>query len=109
MLSPLKEIFKTPLKKSERLVFIITDGCVEQERDVLSLIKENKTATRLFVVGIGSSVNPEQIRSMARLGKGAHEFVQLDEVFEKKIIQLLKRSFLTMVFLFKSFYFQFLY
>ncbi len=53
-----------------RTVAIVTDGYIDAERDVFSLIQENLNQTNVFAFGIGSSVNRYLIEGMAKAGQG---------------------------------------
>lgn len=53
-----------------RSVIIITDGFINAERDVFSLICNNLDTTNVFSFGIGSGVNRYLIEGMAKAGLG---------------------------------------
>jgi Ca-activated chloride channel family protein len=53
-----------------RSVIIITDGYIDAEREVFSLISNNLDKTNVFSFGIGSSVNRYLIEGMAKAGQG---------------------------------------
>jgi Ca-activated chloride channel family protein len=53
-----------------RSVIIITDGYIDAERKVFSLISRNLDKTNVFSFGIGSSVNRYLIEGIAKAGQG---------------------------------------
>jgi Ca-activated chloride channel family protein len=53
-----------------RTVVVITDGFIEADRDVFSLIEQNLNRTNFFCFGIGSSVNRYLAEGIARAGMG---------------------------------------
>jgi Ca-activated chloride channel homolog len=53
-----------------RSVIIITDGYIDAEREVFSLISNNLDKTNVFSFGIGSSVNRYLIEGIAKAGQG---------------------------------------
>jgi Ca-activated chloride channel family protein len=53
-----------------RSVIIITDGYIDAEREVFSLISKNLDKTNVFSFGIGSSVNRYLIEGIAKAGQG---------------------------------------
>jgi len=53
-----------------RSVIIITDGYIDAERQVFSLISKNLDKTNVFSFGIGSSVNRYLIAGIAKAGQG---------------------------------------
>jgi Ca-activated chloride channel family protein len=70
-----------------RHIVFFTDGAVSAERQVLADVRRKIRSTRLFTFGIGPSVNRAFISSLARLGRGTSEFLQLDEDIESAIIR----------------------
>ena len=53
-----------------RSVIIISDGYIDAEREVFSLIRKNLDKTNVFSFGIGSSVNRYLIEGIAKSGQG---------------------------------------
>lgn len=78
MLAPaLKETLRQPLgTERHRMVIIITDGNISNEKEVLALLEAELGEARLFVVGIGEDVREETIRAMAEYGRGTATFVR---------------------------------
>src|SRR5262245_43094295 len=61
-----------------RIVCYMTDGYVGNDMQILQYIREHRGRTRIFPFGIGNSVNRFLIEGMAREGRGAAEYVTLD-------------------------------
>jgi Ca-activated chloride channel family protein len=70
-----------------RFVVFLTDGAVSAEAQALEQIRKRIGTARLFVFGVGPSVNRALLSRMARLGRGRAEFLQLDEDSEGAIIR----------------------
>lgn len=70
-----------------RYVLFLTDGAVSAEDQALSTVRKKLGQTRIFTFGIGSSVNRALLSKMAQLGRGAAEFLQLDEDIEGAILR----------------------
>jgi len=64
-----------------RQIVFITDGNVDNEKALFSLISKRLGSNRLFTVGIGSAPNSHFMRKAARSGRGSYTFIgKLDEV-----------------------------
>ncbi len=61
-----------------REVFLLTDGEISNDRQVLSMVEQHLDASRLFPLGIGSSPNRALLEGMARVGRGHAEFIRPD-------------------------------
>ena len=70
-----------------RYILFLTDGAVSAEGRALQLIRRKLTKARIFTFGIGPSVNRALLSKMAQLGRGAAEFLQLDEDIESAVIR----------------------
>ena len=71
------------LSRLRQIVFL-TDGNVDNEQALFSLIKQQLGESRLFTVGIGSAPNGTFMRKAARAGRGTYTFIgKLDEVEQK--------------------------
>lgn len=60
-----------------RMICYMTDGYVGNDMQVLDYIRKNRGRARMFVFGVGNSVNRFLIEGMAREGRGAAEIVDL--------------------------------
>ena len=71
LLPALRHAFSMPSDNEySRTFVVVTDGYVTVEREAFRLIRENLNQANLFAFGIGSSVNRELIKGMARAGQG---------------------------------------
>lgn len=67
-----------------RQIVFITDGNVDNEKELYNLIEQRLGDNRLFTVGIGSAPNSYFMRKSARSGRGTYTFIgKLDEVEQK--------------------------
>lgn len=62
-----------------RLVSFMTDGYIGNEKEILAAIHERLGDSRIFSFGVGSSVNRYLLDRMAKLGKGAVAYINLDD------------------------------
>ncbi|MCJ7626440.1 MAG: hypothetical protein MUO76_23355, partial [Anaerolineaceae bacterium] len=74
-----------------RYVIFLTDGAVSAEERALQEIRTHIDVARIFTFGIGPSVNRALLQRLAVLGRGASEFLQLDEDIEGAIIRFQDR------------------
>ncbi len=74
-----------------RIVVFMTDGFIGNESELLREIRTRVGATRLFAVGIGSSVNRYLIHGMAEAGRGAEMVVTPRDNAEATIDTLFRR------------------
>jgi len=74
-----------------RQIIFLTDGNVDNELDLFSLINKQLGDNRLFTVGIGSAPNSYFMRKAARAGRGSFTYIgDIDEV-QKKTNALLEK------------------
>ena len=62
-----------------RIICYMTDGYVGNDMQILDCVQKNRGSARMFPFGVGGSVNRFLIDGMAREGRGAAEYVSLDE------------------------------
>lgn len=74
-----------------REVFLLTDGEVSNDREVLSMIEEHLGASRLFPLGIGSSPNRALLEGMARVGRAHADFIRPDGATEEAVADFYDR------------------
>lgn len=72
-------LMPSPDEDRMRIVLFMTDGYIGNERDVTNLIEELLGESRLFSLGVGSSVNRYLLDAMARTGRGEVHYVGSDE------------------------------
>jgi Ca-activated chloride channel family protein len=89
---PLQAILKTPLTKPGRVIFLITDGQVGNEGEIIQLLDRNREATRLFTIGIGAGPNEYLVKALSRTGGGAVEFIFPGERIEPKVLRVFEKA-----------------
>ncbi|MEM6485702.1 MAG: marine proteobacterial sortase target protein [Pseudomonadota bacterium] len=71
-----------------RQLIFITDGAVANEEELLAMIDEQTSNTRVFTVGIGSAPNTYLMRHAAELGRGSSVFIARPQEVAPKLRQL---------------------
>lgn len=71
-----------------RVVVMMTDGDVGSAENVLKRAKDRLIDTRLFVIGIGDSVNHAMLARLAELGSGTYTPVSTNEDLERALHKL---------------------
>lgn len=80
MAAPITKALTYPEDPSrQRIILFITDGNIGYEKQLVGLVRQNLGNSRIFGVGIGSSVNRYLVGEIAREGKGTSEFIRQDE------------------------------
>jgi Ca-activated chloride channel homolog len=74
-----------------RIVSYMTDGYVDNDREIVGFMRQNASRARMFPFGIGNSVNRFLIEGMAREGRGAAEIVDLNADSKKVAQKFYKR------------------
>jgi len=82
--APLKHALTANRTEWSRNVFVITDGQVSNTDELVSLIAQHRSNTRVFSIGIGSAVDRSLCRKLARAGAGEAKFVSLDRSGDMK-------------------------
>jgi uncharacterized protein YegL len=86
---PLSTVYRTkPRAGYVRQIFILTDGQVDREADILALVAQNRGSQRIFSLGIGESVARAFIEELATRSTGHAVFVRAQNVKEAAIEQL---------------------
>ena len=62
-----------------RIVLFMTDGYIGNEYEILEAVGELLNETRLFSLGVGSSVNRYLLDKLAEVGRGTVHYVDIDE------------------------------
>ncbi|KAI3521349.1 hypothetical protein L1887_10812 [Cichorium endivia] len=80
LLLPIKQAFDMVGKTGESipLIFLITDGTVEDEKDICNIIKDHVTdgginSPRISTFGIGSYCNHYFLQMLAHMGRGCYD------------------------------------
>merc|ERR1719193_543618 len=89
ILPPLKKILEEETDFPRR-VFVLTDGSVSNQREILKLTKKHSTDEKVFSLGIGSSADRNLVKGLARAGDGTFEFTVQGEMIAPKVIKQLK-------------------
>ena len=90
---PLERIYKfKAINEYPRKIFLLTDGCVYNTKQITNLILQNASHTNVYSLGIGNGCSSELIRETARMGRGNFEFVQDSVNISSKAIWLLQCS-----------------
>ncbi|EFB18623.1 hypothetical protein PANDA_003717, partial [Ailuropoda melanoleuca] len=93
ILSPLKWIIRQPVHRGHpRLLFLITDGAVNNTGKVLELLRNHAFSTRCYSFGIGPNVCHRLVRGLATVSKGSAEFLVEGERLQPKMIKSLKKA-----------------
>ena len=72
-------------------VVFITDGAVDYEDELVSLVREQLGARRLFTVGIGSAPNGFFMRKAAEIGGGSFTYIGRTSEVERRMAQLFEK------------------
>lgn len=89
----LKDIFMIPRKKQfPRHIFLLTDGCISNEQQVINLVENNVKNSRLHTIGIGNGVSQYLISQCAEKGKGISINLEDDSDVTGQIIGLLDKA-----------------
>ncbi|XP_059936400.1 von Willebrand factor A domain-containing protein 5B1 [Mesoplodon densirostris] len=93
ILSPLKWIIRQPvLRGHPRLLFLITDGAVNNTGKVLELVRNHAFSTRCYSFGIGPNVCHRLVKGLATVSKGSAEFLVEGERLQPKMVKSLKKA-----------------
>jgi hypothetical protein len=76
LLAPLKAILEAPIKgKYLRQVFVLTDGEVDNDDALATLVRTHATTARVFTFGMGLNVSHHLVHALARAGNGEPVFI----------------------------------
>ncbi|XP_008263995.3 von Willebrand factor A domain-containing protein 5B1 isoform X1 [Oryctolagus cuniculus] len=93
ILSPLKWVVRQPVHPGHpRLLFLITDGVVNNTGKVLELMRNHAFSTRCYSFGIGPNVCHRLVKGLACVSKGSAEFLVEGERLQPKMIKSLKKA-----------------
>eukprot|EP01099_Mayorella_cantabrigiensis_P002411 TRINITY_DN2057_c0_g1_i6.p1 TRINITY_DN2057_c0_g1~~TRINITY_DN2057_c0_g1_i6.p1 ORF type:complete len:762 (+),score=229.38 TRINITY_DN2057_c0_g1_i6:63-2348(+) len=79
-------------KKYQNVIFVLTDGQVDNREDVISLCEKKSKEARFFSVGIGEDVDRDLVSGIATKGGGLCEFVVGKQKIQSKLMKLVKFS-----------------
>ncbi|XP_041713688.1 von Willebrand factor A domain-containing protein 5B1-like [Coregonus clupeaformis] len=93
ILAPLKWILRQPMHAGHpRMLFLLTDGAVNNTGKVIELVRSHARYTRCFTFGIGQSACRRLVTGLAAVSKGTAEFLAEGERLQPKIIKSLKKT-----------------
>eukprot|EP00401_Gymnodinium_catenatum_P024093 CAMPEP_0117484554 /NCGR_PEP_ID=MMETSP0784-20121206/14515_1 /TAXON_ID=39447 /ORGANISM="" /LENGTH=867 /DNA_ID=CAMNT_0005279125 /DNA_START=83 /DNA_END=2686 /DNA_ORIENTATION=- len=91
LLKPLDFVLKKPRPQGiQRAVFLLTDGQVSNQQQVISLVRSG--GCRIFAIGIGSGVSTALVNGVARASQGSAAFVQDHEKLEPVCVSMLRKA-----------------
>lgn len=79
-------------EKSLPFVVLLTDGCVENERKICAMAKDEVKNCRVLTFGIGSYCNWFFLKMLAQIGKGFSDVVVYKEQICKQVLQLINMA-----------------
>ncbi|KAK8838500.1 von Willebrand factor A domain-containing protein 5A [Tritrichomonas musculus] len=92
--NPLNYVFSKKLSEKNKLrrVFVLTDGCVFDPSEVISIVERNSNTTMSSAIGIGYGVDKDLVKGIGRAGKGFVDFVLSGDDMRSKVINQLSES-----------------
>lgn len=76
LLEPLEIAFEeAPSSEFPRVIFVLTDGNVENTSEVLKLVRTQSKDARVFAIGLGADADETLVRGLAKAGRGLADFV----------------------------------
>jgi hypothetical protein len=92
LLAPVTTILTKPMIPDYlRQVFVLTDGEVTNQPEVISSVSKNldKNTQRVFTLGIGTNVSRALVNGMAKAGRGTSRFAISNEKMTNAVMSLL--------------------
>jgi Ca-activated chloride channel family protein len=77
--------------KRLRMVLLMTDGFIGNEREIFASVQSNLGGARIFGFGVGTSVNHYLLGRMSEIGRGFYQYVRPDEDPEPAIARFVRR------------------
>ena len=78
--------------KLPRSIFLLTDGEVGNEKEVIDMAAKKAGGSRIFTFGIGRGASEYLVRGLARAASGASEFIFPGERIQPKVLKQLGRA-----------------
>lgn len=92
LVQAVKDVLTTPADPSRlRMVVFNTDGFIGNDVGAIETVRASANSARMFVFGIGNSVNRMVVDGMAREGRGEVEVVTLDANADEAANHLVRR------------------
>lgn len=84
-------------RSSVPIVFLVTDGAVEDERQICDMVKNHminreSISPRIYTFGIGSFCNHYFLRMLAMIGRGQHDVALDVDLIEPQMLQLFDKA-----------------
>jgi Ca-activated chloride channel family protein len=92
ILEPLRWVLGKEAGELPRNVFLITDGQVSNEGEVIALAAQHRPTTRIFTFGMGAGCSGSLVSGVARASGGACEFAFTGEELKEKVLRQLRRA-----------------
>lgn len=91
ILAPIQEVLRSQVVAThQRVVFLMTDGQVNNEEEVITFIGQSRGTARVFSLGIGRSPSRYLVNGAARAGDGTADYVNGDS--NAAIVEAVKRQ-----------------
>lgn len=92
ILTPMKYIFRQPTSNQPRNIFLLTDGRVPDLPQIVTLITQNVSNSRVHTFGIGSDANVKSLKAVARAGRGTNSVVYKKDEVRIAVIRALSQA-----------------
>ena len=93
ILNPLVEAINIK-NKLEKRIFLLTDGQVSNNREIVDYVKANNHLARVHTFGIGSGCDKNLVRCVAEAGRGSANFTSDNSTdLSGQVVESLKRAF----------------
>ena len=93
ILAPFEAIFEEePVEGYARRIFLLTDGAVANDEQIINLVKTCAEGTKVFTLGLGSAASRHLVKGVARAGNGIPIFANLHDDLRPKVVTLLKNA-----------------
>jgi uncharacterized protein YegL len=74
------------------LIFLLTDGCVRDEREICQYVQANRKRTRIMTMGIGRYCNHYFLQMVAQMGHGFCELAYTPETIYRQMVHLVEMA-----------------
>jgi len=89
LLAPLFAALTQPADaERHRMIVLVTDGVIHDEKETLALLEQELGEGRLFVVGIGPSMRQQTILRLVEFGRGGAAFAGTEQELESAVTEM---------------------